>query len=248
MGLLSILRKLKSTPDQEVRILLLGLDNGGKTTLLKQLASEDISHITPTQGFNIKSVQSQGFKLNVWDIGGQRKIRPYWRNYFENTDVLIYVIDSADRKRFEETGQELAELLDEEKLSGVPVLIFANKQDLLTAAPASEIAEGLNLHTIRDRMWQIQSCSALTGEGVQEGMNWVCKSVNSKKKKRRGGGGGGGGAAGAAHARKSTPSAPPQSTYVTTSVPANPRHRPQPVTTSNIPVKPLFHWNSSFFS
>lgn len=110
--------------------------------------------------------------------------------------------------------QELAELLDEEKLSGVPVLIFANKQDLLTAAPASEIAEGLNLHTIRDRMWQIQSCSALTGEGIQvsvpaelflflpsflrilsysprccfswihfqEGMNWVCKSVNSKKK------------------------------------------------------------------
>lgn len=63
--------------------------------------------------------------------------------------------------------QELAELLDEEKLSGVPVLIFANKQDLLTAAPASEIAEGLNLRTIRDRMWQIQSCSALTGEGVQ---------------------------------------------------------------------------------
>ncbi|GLD60149.1 ADP-ribosylation factor-like protein 3 [Lates japonicus] len=167
MGLLSILRKLKSTPDQEVRILLLGLDNGGKTTLLKQLASEDISHITPTQGFNIKSVQSQGFKLNVWDIGGQRKIRPYWRNYFENTDVLIYVIDSADRKRFEETGQELAELLDEEKLSGVPVLIFANKQDLLTAAPASEIAEGLNLHTIRDRMWQIQSCRS---EGHELGL------------------------------------------------------------------------------
>uniref|UniRef100_A0A8C6G071 ADP-ribosylation factor-like protein 3 n=2 Tax=Pecora TaxID=35500 RepID=A0A8C6G071_MOSMO len=181
-GLLSILRKLKSAPDQEVRILLLGLDNAGKTTLLKQLASEDISHITPTQGFNIKSVQSQGFKLNVWDIGGQRKIRPYWRNYFENTDILIYVIDSADRKRFEETGQELAELLEEEKLSCVPVLIFANKQDLLTAAPASEIAEGLNLHTIRDRFWQIQSCSALTGEGVQDGMNWVCKNVSAKKK------------------------------------------------------------------
>ncbi|OWK08088.1 hypothetical protein Celaphus_00008631 [Cervus elaphus hippelaphus] len=142
-GLLSILRKLKSAPDQEVRILLLGLDNAGKTTLLKQLASEDISHITPTQ---------------------------------------IYVIDSADRKRFEETGQELAELLEEEKLSCVPVLIFANKQDLLTAAPASEIAEGLNLHTVRDRFWQIQSCSALTGEGVQDGMNWVCKHVNPKKK------------------------------------------------------------------
>ena len=86
---------------------MLGLDNAGKTTILKSLASEDISTITPTQGFNIKSVQSEGFKLNVWDIGGQRKIRPYWRNYFDNTDILIYVIDSADTKRFEETEQEL---------------------------------------------------------------------------------------------------------------------------------------------
>ena len=69
----------------------MGLDNAGKTTLLKSLASEDIAHITPTQGFNIKSVQSEGFRLNVWDIGGQRKIRPYWRNYFENTDVLVSI-------------------------------------------------------------------------------------------------------------------------------------------------------------
>lgn len=181
MGLLSLLRKLKSTPDRELRILLLGLDNAGKTTLLKTLASEDISHITPTQGFNIKSVQSSGFKLNVWDIGGQRKIRPYWKNYFENTDILIYVIDSADRKRFEETGVELGELLDEEKLTGVPVMMFANKQDLFNAAPASEIAECLNLHTIRDRAWQIQACSAMSGEGVRDGMDWVCKNIKSKK-------------------------------------------------------------------
>lgn len=181
MGLLALLRKLKSAPDQELRILLLGLDNAGKTTILKQLASEDITQITPTQGFNIKSVQSAGFKLNVWDIGGQRKIRPYWKNYFENTDVLIYVIDSADRKRFEETGVELGELLDEEKLTGVPVLIFANKQDLFNSAPASEIAEGLNLHSIRDRQWQIQPCSAVTGEGVKDGMDWMCKNIKRKK-------------------------------------------------------------------
>lgn len=88
-GLLSILRKLRATPEKELRILLLGLDNAGKTTILKTLAAEDINHITPTAGFNIKSVISEGFKLNVWDIGGQRKIRPYWKNYFENTDVLV---------------------------------------------------------------------------------------------------------------------------------------------------------------
>ncbi|XP_016305117.1 ADP-ribosylation factor-like protein 3 [Sinocyclocheilus anshuiensis] len=182
MGLLSVLRRLKNSPEQEVRILLLGLDNAGKITILKQLASEDISHIMPTQGFNIKSVQSQGFKLNVWDIGGQRKIRPYWRNYFENTDLLIYVIDSSDRKRFDETAQELAELLDEEKLNMVPLLIFANKQDMMMAATAAEITESLNLHTIRDRIWQIQSCSALTTEGVQDGMVWLCRNITTRKK------------------------------------------------------------------
>ncbi|PAA63926.1 hypothetical protein BOX15_Mlig030402g2, partial [Macrostomum lignano] len=172
----------KAKPEQEVRILTLGLDNAGKTTILKALASEDISHITPTQGFNIKSVQSQGFKLNVWDIGGQRKIRPYWKNYFDNTDVLIYVIDSSDKKRFEETGEELFELLEEEKLSGVPVLIFANKQDLMGASRADEISKGLNLVSIRDRPWQIQGCSALKGEGIQQGLEWVMNSVNKRKK------------------------------------------------------------------
>lgn len=182
MGLLSLLRKLKTDKGRELKVLLLGLDNAGKTTILKKLASEDITHITPTQGFNIKSVQSQGFRLNVWDIGGQRKIRPYWRNYFEDIDVLIYVIDSSDQKRFEETGLELSELLEEEKLLGVPVLIFANKQDLLNAATPDKISEALSLTIIRDRVWQIQGCSALEGEGVKEGMEWVLKNMPERKK------------------------------------------------------------------
>ncbi|KAK3710768.1 hypothetical protein QZH41_016751 [Actinostola sp. cb2023] len=89
-GLLSLLRKLKSDKNREIKILLLGLDNAGKTTILKKLAAEEIQHITPTQGFNIKSVQgSDGIKLNVWDIGGQRKIRPYWKHYFDDIDVLV---------------------------------------------------------------------------------------------------------------------------------------------------------------
>ncbi|XP_065071256.1 ADP-ribosylation factor-like protein 3 [Rhopilema esculentum] len=177
MGLLSLLRKLKSRDIQDMRILLLGLDNAGKTTILKALASEDISHIQPTQGFNIKSVQSAGIRLNVWDIGGQRRIRPYWKNYFDNTDVLIYVIDSADRARFEETGLELQELLEEPKLAGVPVLIFANKQDLLSAARPSDIVDGLSLTSIKDRAWQIQPCSATTKEGLEHGLDWIRKNV-----------------------------------------------------------------------
>lgn len=123
-----------------------------------------------------------GFKLNVWDIGGQKAIRPYWRNYFEQTDAMVYVIDSADRKRIEETGLEQADLLEEDKLSGVPVIVLANKQDLVTALSPDEVADGLNLYSIRDRPWQIQACSAKTGEGLQDGMEWLVKQVRPTKK------------------------------------------------------------------
>jgi ADP-ribosylation factor-like protein 3 len=105
---------------------------------------------------------------------------PYWRNYFDSSDGLIYVIDSTDRRRLEETGCELALLLEEEKLAGVPLLVFANKQDLINALPANEIANDLDLVGIRDRQWQIQPCSAKTGEGLQEGMEWMVKAIDSK--------------------------------------------------------------------
>merc|ERR1712127_483761 len=106
MGLLNLLRTLKRD-DKEARILVLGLDNAGKTTILKAMSQEDISTIMPTQGFNIKSLQQDGFKLNVWDIGGQRENRPYWKNYYENTDGLVYVVDSSDDIRLAECNKEL---------------------------------------------------------------------------------------------------------------------------------------------
>jgi len=172
MGLLSILRKMKKD-EQESRILMLGLDNAGKTTILRKLSEEDISSVMPTQGFNIKSLMQDGFKLNVWDIGGQKSIRPYWSNYFESSDSLVYVIDSSDSRRLEESGTELRELLAEDTLRGIPLLVFANKQDLLQAVPAEDIAATLNLAAITDRTWTIQACSAKGGEGLQEGMEWL---------------------------------------------------------------------------
>lgn len=172
MGLLSLLKKLKKN-DKEARLLVLGLDNSGKTTILKRLSDEEISHVMPTQGFNVKSLVQNDVTLNVWDIGGQKSIRPYWRNYFDHTDALIYVIDSADQKRMEETGVELDQLLGEDKLEGVPILIFANKQDLISAHTSEEISDGLNLSNINDRPWSIQPCSAKSSEGLKEGMEWI---------------------------------------------------------------------------
>ena len=180
MGLLSLLRKLKRS-DDEARILVLGLDNAGKTTILKKLSKESIDTIMPTQGFNIKSMVSEGFKLNMWDIGGQKSIRPYWRNYFDNTDALVYVVDSADQERFDECKQELAKLVAEDKMAGIPVLIFANKQDLLSSKPAEEVAEELN-DTLDGRDFHVQAASAKKDEGLSEGLEWLVQSMNQSKK------------------------------------------------------------------
>lgn len=105
-----------------------GLDNAGKTTIVKKFKGEDINGISPTLGFSIQTLEHMGYKLNIWDVGGQKSLRSYWRNYFETTDALIWVVDSADRIRLEDCRDELAKLLQEERLAGATLLIFANKQ------------------------------------------------------------------------------------------------------------------------
>lgn len=113
MGLLTILKKVKQK-EREMRLLMLGLDNAGKTTVVKKFNGEDIDQISPTLGFNIKTLQHAGFKLNIWDVGGQTSLRSYWRNYFEQTDGLIWVVDSSDRARLLDCKAELQVLLQQE--------------------------------------------------------------------------------------------------------------------------------------
>lgn len=180
MGLLDFVRKMK-VRGSEVRLLLLGLDNAGKTAVLKRIANEsDITNVTPTPGYSIKTVIHGSFKLNVWDLGGQKAIRGFWRNYYDDTDAIIYVIDSSDRRRIEETGVELQQILEEVKLAGVPILIYLNKTDLMFSLNAGEVTRGLNLHAIRDRQWQVVACSAKTGEGIQEGLEFIISEVSEK--------------------------------------------------------------------
>lgn len=183
MGLLSQLRSLKKK-GTEARILVLGLDNAGKTTILKALSQEDISTIMPTQGFNIKSLQQDGLKLNVWDIGGQREIRPYWKNYYNNTDALIYVVDSSDEPRLAECVDELTQLLAEDDLQKVPLLVFANKQDIESSLQADEVMDTLQLGNIQDREYNIVACSAISKDGLQEGMDWVIETINAQTKSK----------------------------------------------------------------
>ncbi|KAI8967279.1 ADP-ribosylation factor-like protein 2-like protein [Mycotypha africana] len=182
MGLMTILRKNRQN-EKEIRILMLGLDNAGKTTILKRINGEPIDTISPTLGFNIKTLEHENYKLNIWDVGGQRSIRSYWRNYFEQTDALIWVVDSADRLRLQDCKTELFNLLlKEEKLAGATILVLANKQDLAGSLSDQEIRQMLELDSIKasQHHWAIFPCSAVTGDNLLKGMDWVVNDVASR--------------------------------------------------------------------
>jgi len=176
---MSILKKLKQE-EQELRILMLGLDNAGKTTILKKFMGEDTSTISPTLGFNIKTVEHRDYKLNIWDVGGQKSLRSYWRNYFESTDGLIWVVDSADQKRLADCREELKKLLQEERLMGATLLVFANKQDLQGALSVDEISKILTLDSIATHHCRALNCSAMTGENLLQGIDWMLDDISER--------------------------------------------------------------------
>ncbi|KAF6986616.1 hypothetical protein CFC21_004347 [Triticum aestivum] len=180
MGLLSIIRKIKRK-EKEMRILMVGLDNSGKTTIVLKINGEDTGVISPTLGFNIKTIQYQKYSLNIWDVGGQKTIRSYWRNYFEQTDGLVWVVDSSDVRRLDDCRTELHNLLKEERLAGSSLLVFANKQDIQGALKPDEIAKVLNLEVMnKDRHWKIVGCSAYTSDGLLQGFDWLVQDIASR--------------------------------------------------------------------
>ncbi|KAK7471225.1 ADP-ribosylation factor-like protein 2 [Stygiomarasmius scandens] len=111
------------------------------------------------------------------DVGGQRTLRPYWRNYFEQTDALVWVVDSGDRMRMKDCKEELHSLLLEDRLAGASLLVFANKRDLQGSMTENEIRDALDLNAIKSHHWRIWSCSAVTGENLVEGLDWVVDDV-----------------------------------------------------------------------
>jgi ADP-ribosylation factor-like protein 1 len=135
----------------------------------------------PTIGFNVEMVQHKNLNFNVWDLGGQTNIRPYWRCYYANTHAIIYVVDSCDRERLSLSRKELAAMLEEEELKSAIVLIFANKQDVKGAMTAAEVSTGLGLVHLKDRTWHIEKSSAINGEGLKEGLEWLSQAIMNRK-------------------------------------------------------------------
>jgi len=162
---------LSTFSERHAKILMLGLDGAGKTTVLYKLKLNETVSTIPTIGFNVESVQPvKNVTFTVWDVGGQDKIRPLWRHYFVGCEGLVYVVDSVDHERFMEARDELTWILNSEEMVGVPLVILANKQDMPRAYSPNDIATKLGLYEVRNRKWHIQGTSALSGQGVYESM------------------------------------------------------------------------------
>ncbi|KAE9988351.1 hypothetical protein Vi05172_g6701 [Venturia inaequalis] len=167
---------------KEMRLLMLGLDAAGKTTILYNLKLEQDVTTIPTVGFNVETVTYKNTKFNVWDVGGQDKIRPLWRHYFSGTQGLVFVIDSSDRDRLDEARTELARIIQDREMKDALLLVFANKQDVPGAMRPDELSRRLKLDEIaKNHLWKVEPSCATTGEGIFEGLAWLGNNVKSKK-------------------------------------------------------------------
>eukprot|EP00397_Hematodinium_sp_SG-2012_P046150 GEMP01052044.1.p1 GENE.GEMP01052044.1~~GEMP01052044.1.p1 ORF type:complete len:187 (+),score=27.60 GEMP01052044.1:50-610(+) len=170
---------------KDARILMVGLDAAGKTTISYYLRLGEcfttIPTIIPTIRFGVETVEYKNIRMTVWDVGGQDKIRALWRHYFDNTNAVIFVVDSGDRDRIEEAAEEMMKVIQDAGMTvGVPLLVLANKQDLPQAMSVSEIEKNLHLGSLRENQWYVQATCATTGEGVYEGMNWLCDVLDKQ--------------------------------------------------------------------
>lgn len=167
--------------NRDVKLIMVGLDAAGKTTVLYQLKMNETVKTIPTIGFNVENITFRGLNFCVWDIGGQDKIRVLWKHYYQNIDGIIYVIDSNDNDRIEESAEELNKILAEDELKDSALLVMANKQDLKNSMTPKDLTEKLELSKIKDRPWLVQGTSATTGQGLKEGFDWMASTLLKKK-------------------------------------------------------------------
>mmetsp|Transcript_12044 Transcript_12044/g.16694 ORF Transcript_12044/g.16694 Transcript_12044/m.16694 type:complete len:185 (-) Transcript_12044:127-681(-) len=170
--------------NKSVRVVMVGLDAAGKTTVLYNLKLGEVVTTIPTIGFNVERIEHKNLDLQVWDIGGQDKIRPLWKHYYQNTDGVIFVVDSADRERVTAAKEELHKTLLQDELKDAAVLVYANKQDLPRAVSTKKLVKELGLDKLQNHVWHVQGACATTGEGLVEGMDWLANTLKRTVKDR----------------------------------------------------------------
>ncbi|XP_045784435.1 ADP-ribosylation factor-related protein 1 [Maniola jurtina] len=178
----------------EYFVLILGLDNAGKTTYLeaaktkynKKYKAMNPSRITTTVGLNIGKIDVDGVRLNFWDLGGQQELQSLWDKYYAECHGVIYIVDSSDRERVSESKETFDRMIASEHLSGVPLLVLANKQDIPDCMGVHTVKPifNQNAHLIGARDIMLMATSALTGDGVDEGIRWLVDCIKRNSVER----------------------------------------------------------------
>ncbi|KAK7479308.1 hypothetical protein BaRGS_00029478 [Batillaria attramentaria] len=167
--------------NSEVKVLYIGLDAAGKTTLLYKLKLDEVVTTIPTIGFNVEEIEHNGVTISTWDVGSRDKMRPLWRHYYDMVDAIVFLIDSKDRERLDEAVDELMLVVPDAEERTQPILVLANKQDIDGVMSPDEIREAINakqkhIHT----PLEVFPTSALTGDGVDPALDWLLSQLTTK--------------------------------------------------------------------
>uniref|UniRef100_A0A182QWC9 ADP-ribosylation factor-like protein 6 n=1 Tax=Anopheles farauti TaxID=69004 RepID=A0A182QWC9_9DIPT len=181
MGLFDKLANMLKLKKEQINILVVGLNNSGKSTIVNHFKNpnERTSIVVPTVGFSVERFENQGVFFTAFDMSGATRYRSLWEHHFKSCQGIVFVIDSSDRMRLVVVKDELEILLQHPDIANrrVPILFFANKMDCTDALSSVKIAAGLGLEKIKDKPWHISSSNALTGEGLQDGVQWMVHQI-----------------------------------------------------------------------
>ena len=178
-GILSSLWRLVARePQKRFKITIVGLDNAGKTTALYRLLDGIVVSTQPTIGSNVETLERNNVKLQCWDLAGQSAFRSGWATFFTGTNAILFLVDSSDRGRVTEARDELFRVLKDESTKGCCILVLANKQDIPNCMSLNEVMSNLQLSEIKDHEWSILPSCSLTGQGLEEAIDWIVLHIN----------------------------------------------------------------------
>ncbi|XP_032412562.1 ADP-ribosylation factor-like protein 13B isoform X4 [Xiphophorus hellerii] len=173
-------------PARKVTLVMVGLDNAGKTAAVRGIQGENPQDVAPTVGFSKVDLKQGKFEVTIFDLGGGKRIRDIWKNYYSESHGVVFVVDSSDVQRIQETKETMAQVLQHPRIAGKPVLVLANKQDLEGALAEADIIENLSLEKLVNEnkcLCQIEPCSAILGCGkkvdksIKKGLTWLLSNI-----------------------------------------------------------------------
>lgn len=177
-SLLNSLWKALGLEGKEGSLVVLGLDNAGKTTLLHRLRTGDVRSFPPTdRPHQTERFECQNVRFQAWDLGGHEAVRHLWEDYVGESSAVLFLVDASDTDRLEEAAFELDALVGERVVGGLPVAVLLNKCDLETAMPTAEICSRIQYADLQRMQGEdkiaLFRISVLRGEGYQAAFRWI---------------------------------------------------------------------------